>query len=183
MSDQFNKCSKCNSKYLYPEKNKFSSGCGDHEHFIKKNGKLFCVDCLISEGHVKCSRCHKLITHRGKKDIPTRVVFLSEHEHCCDLDKYPSTFSYSCESCWSSERPHFRNKCKISFCSQRSHYDCEDLCEQHSKPCQGIHHGKKCNFPIESNGGDLCKGCQNHTEEAEQYYEKFCQAMVKAQNY
>ncbi|CAG8472213.1 2690_t:CDS:2 [Scutellospora calospora] len=122
----------------------------------------------------------------------------SGSKHHGDFSSDPDHFGFRCLGCrdvnTNIHKGYNDNKCRIAGCSQKSYYECMDLCLSHSKPCQGTYMGKKCNFALGSDEGDFCERCKNQTEtyqqrkdrletKSTQEFEKFRQAYEKAQNY
>jgi len=113
MSNQFNnqKCSKCYSKYVGLKKEGYASSC-DHEHFFKKNEQLYCINCLMAEGSIKCGKCRKLISHCDDLGSWRRNVGLWD-DHTANPDTFGNGLCW-CRKCSAEETENKPNQSSYS---------------------------------------------------------------------
>lgn len=129
----------------------------------------------MAERHVKCQKCHKLISHYDELGKFIKYVVISSGDHACDVDDFGS-FGCMCRKC--SAEIKAENKSKPTEKAR------ERICK--SPGCSNI---VSVNFTY--NNKELCTPCGRKNDEnqavlnkdSEPEFEKYKQFQAKAQSW
>lgn len=172
------KCSECDVEHDQAIKSytcrKFADSPRFKQRIFDKNGKKFCVNCLVSKYNIDCLVCLKPISSKDKISYFQEARWVGDNFipadtcsfWCADCDPYAKKESdedYKKRIIEGNTRQ--GNICKIANCSQKVSYCNGNYCRQHfDKPCQGTYEGKRCDLVIGNDRGDFCERCKNQTE-------------------